>query len=143
MERMTAILSLVSLAMLVMATGALAASPYAGCPVGPGAGGGSTIGAWQVMDEPTLADAIEACGFEPAEAALIFAKEDKNNDGRLCVMVQVLPNDASGSDTWFVPHDNNAREKQASFGTDPAARRPERLGKPEDDCSGGGCVPRD
>jgi hypothetical protein len=64
MGRMTAILSLVSLAILVMATGALAASPYAGCPVGPGAGGGSTIGVallpevhrrlgWKRMSPPT------------------------------------------------------------------------------------------
>lgn len=108
---MTTIFGLAGIALLVMATAAFAASPYAGCSVGPGPAGGSTIEAWQLMNEQTLADAVEASGFDPAEAALIFAKEDKNNDGNLCVMVQVLPNDASGSDTWFVSHDNNAREK--------------------------------
>ena len=43
------------------------------------------------MDEATLADAIEASGFDPAEASLIFAQQDRNDDGTLCVMVQVLP----------------------------------------------------
>ena len=111
MGRLSAILALVVLVVLVMATGALAASPYAGCSVGPSGVGGTTIGGWEFMDEAALADAIEASGFDPAEASLIFAKQEKNDDGTLCVMVQVLPNDASGSDTWFVSHDNNAREK--------------------------------
>lgn len=111
MGRVYAILVVVALIVVMTATGAIAASPYAGCSVGPSGSGGSTISGWELMDEATLADAIEASGFDPAEASLIFAKEDKNDDGLLCVMVQVLPNDASGSDTWFVPHDNNAREK--------------------------------
>ncbi|HSL26010.1 MAG TPA: hypothetical protein VLA54_06965 [Acidimicrobiia bacterium] len=110
MRRVSAVLALVSLAMILMATGVSAESPYAGCPVGPGEGG-STIGSWQLLDEATVADELEAAGFDPAEAALVFAKEDKNADGWLCVMTQLLPNEASGSDTWFVSHDNNAREK--------------------------------
>lgn len=111
MGRRTAVFGLVTLATMTLSTGALASSPYRGCSVGPGPNGESTIGAWELMDEETLADGIAASGFDPAEAAVIFAKEDKNDDGQLCVMVQVLPNDASGSDIWFVPHDNNAREK--------------------------------
>ena len=111
MRRLIAILVVVGLIMVVLATGALAASPYAGCPVGPSGTGGSTIGGWELWDEVTTADALVAGGLDPAEASLVFEEVDKNNDGLLCVMVQVLPNDASGFDTWFVYHDNNAREK--------------------------------
>lgn len=42
---------------------------------------------------------------------MFFATEDKNRDEVLCDMKQILPNDASGSDTWFVSHDNDARPK--------------------------------
>ncbi len=54
---------------------------------------------------------LDAAGFDPAEAELVYAAGDKNGDGQLCVTAQVLPNDAWGSDTWFVWHDNNAREE--------------------------------
>lgn len=111
MGRVSAIFVMMAFLVVIIATGALAASPYAGCSVGPSGSGGSTIGGWQLMDEATLADGLEASGFDPAEASLIFAKEDKNDDGLLCVIVQMLPNAASGSDTWFVSHDNNASEK--------------------------------
>lgn len=77
--------------------------------------GGSTIGAWQLLDESALAAAIEAGGYDPAEAPLfaaqVVAANDRNDDGLVCVMTQVLPNDASGANTFFVAHDNNAREK--------------------------------
>jgi hypothetical protein len=111
MRRLIAILVVVGLMMVVLATGALAASPNAGCPVGPSGTGGSNNEAWVLWDEATLADAAEAAGHDPAEASLEFGQFNKNNDDLLCVMVQVLPNDASGADTWFVTHDNNAREK--------------------------------
>lgn len=111
MRRLTAIVVVVGLVMVVLATGALAKSPYAGCPVGPSGTGGSTIGGWELWDEGTVVAALVAGGMDPAEAPLFFEEADKNNDGSLCVMVQVLPNDASGSDTWHLYLDNNAREK--------------------------------
>ncbi len=111
MRRLIAILVVVGIVMVVLATGALAASPYAGCSVGPSGTGGSTIGGWELWDEATLGDAQVAAGFDLEGYSAEFDKQDNNNDGTLCVMVQVLPNDASGSDTWFVTHDNNAREK--------------------------------
>ena len=58
MRRSIAILVVVGLIMVVLATGALAASPYAGCPVGPSGTGGSTIGGWELWDEATPADAL-------------------------------------------------------------------------------------
>ncbi|MDP8904080.1 MAG: hypothetical protein M3N29_01975 [Chloroflexota bacterium] len=104
-------IALAGLVATLMATGASAASPHTGCPVGPGGAGGSTIAAWQPMNETTLAAAIAGAGFDPTEAAAVFEAGDRNHDGLLCVLVQTLPNDASGSDTWFVSKDNNVREK--------------------------------
>ncbi|HSM44557.1 MAG TPA: hypothetical protein VK969_06020 [Acidimicrobiia bacterium] len=111
MRRLTSMLALVALMTTLFAGAALGAPPHGGCPVGPVNAGNSTIGAWERMDETTLAAATAASGFDPGIVADIFAKEDRNGDGLLCVMTQVLPNDASGSDIWFVSHDNNAREK--------------------------------
>ena len=111
MRRLTLAIALGALVTVMFAGTAWAASPHRGCSVGPVNAGNSTIGAWELMDETTLAAATEASGFDPEIVADIFAKEDRNGDGLLCVMTQVLPNDASGSDTWFVSHDNNAREK--------------------------------
>ena len=109
MRRSTAIIAAASLALVALASTASASSPWDGCPVGPVGAGGSSIAGWEFIDEADLADAVEAAGFDPAEVSLVFAKEDRNEDGTLCVMVQTLPNDASGSDTWFVTKDNNAR----------------------------------
>ena len=107
MRRLTAVVVLVGLAMTMLATGALAASPFRGCPVGPGFNGGSTIGPWQLIDQPTLADALEDSGLDPAGAEVLLANSDKNGDGLICVMIQTLPNSASGGDTFFVNRDNN------------------------------------
>lgn len=94
------------------APGALAAPPNRACGVGPDGAGNSTIGEWQLWDEATLAAGLaDHFGLPAQVAADVFDAEDKNNDGLLCVLVQVLPNDASGSDTWFVSHDNNAKKK--------------------------------
>ena len=59
----------------------------------------------------TLAElraAIAATGGDPAQADGEFAHSDRNGDRVLCTMTQVLPNDASGFDTWFVSRDNIA-----------------------------------
>ena len=87
--------------------GAGAAPAHESCPVGAGQTGTATIGAWEAMDETTLAAAMQAAGGDPSQAAAEFAKYDRNGDDYLCVMTQVLPNDASGFDTWFVSRDNN------------------------------------
>ena len=104
---MTAVVVLVGLAMTILATGSLAAPPHRGCPVGPGSNGGSTIGPWQLMDQATLADALEDSGLDPAGAEVLLANSDKDGDGLVCVMIQILPNSASGGDTFFVNRDNN------------------------------------
>ena len=93
---------------LATATAALAAPPHDGCPVGPSGRGGSTIGPWEPMTMLELAMAISATGGDPAQAAGEFARNDRNGDGLVCTMTQLLPNDASGNDTWFVSRDNLA-----------------------------------
>lgn len=107
MRRLTAIAVFVVLAMTVLATGALGAPPHRGCPVGPTSAGSSTIGAWQLMDQATLAAAMEASGGPSSNAEAIVAKNDRNADGLVCVMTQLLPNTASGFDTWYIGIDNN------------------------------------
>jgi hypothetical protein len=101
-----------ALAVVAMAgsVSASAAPKHRGCGVGPGEGGNTTIGAWELMLETELAGAFASIGHPDAEgiAEAFFAKNDKNGDGLLCVMPQVLPNEASGDDEFFVAHDNNA-----------------------------------
>ncbi len=63
------------------------------------------------MTLPGLRSAIAATGGDPAQADGEFARFDRNDDGLLCTMTQVLPNDASGNDTWFVSRDNNSAAK--------------------------------
>lgn len=98
------------IAMAGFSVSAGAAPKHDGCPVGPGENGGSAIGAWERMIEAELARALEAAEYTGAAetAAAIFAKEDKNDDYFVCVMPQVLPNDASGETEFFLIHDNNA-----------------------------------
>jgi len=107
MRQATAILALATLVVVISSASALASPPHTGCPVGPSDTGTATIGPWEQWNEPTLAAAMAAAGGDPADAVGIFAKNDRNRDGLLCVMTQVLPNDASGSTTFFVPRDNN------------------------------------
>ena len=97
-------------AMAGFSVSAGAAPKHDECPVGPGENGGSTIGAWEKMTQAALEGALAAAGYSGAEAiaAEIFAKENKNDDDYLCVMPQVLPNDASGETEFFVSRDNNA-----------------------------------
>jgi hypothetical protein len=55
-----------------------------------------------------LANAIAETGGDPAQAEGEFALHDRDGDGVICTMTQVLPNDASGADTWFVSRDDTA-----------------------------------
>ena len=102
---------LVGVLTLSTATAALAGPPHDGCPARPSGVGGSTIGAWELTTLAELRAAIAATGGDPAQADGEFARSDRNDDGLLCTMTQVLPNDASGNDTWFVSRDNNAAAK--------------------------------
>ena len=106
--------SLMLVGVLALATGtaALAAPLYNGCPVGPFGGGSSTIGAWEPMTLEDLAGAIEETGGDPAQAEGEFARHNRNGDGFICTLTQILPNDASGADTWFVSRDNTAAARQ-------------------------------
>ena len=111
MLRALSTLSFAATVAMAMTSGAFAASPYRGCSVGPEDAGGSTIGSWELLDEAALAVALEMAGYDPAFAAGEFEANDKNGDALLCIMTQVLPNDASGNTTFFVSHDNNGRPK--------------------------------
>ena len=106
MRTLIAIVSAITMA-VTLTTAVLAAPPHRGCPVGADYAGGSTIGAWRLMDQAEFAAAIAAEGYDPAIAASYFAAGDKNDDGKLCVMPQTLPNEASGDDTYWLLHDNN------------------------------------
>ena len=96
------------LATFLTAGAALAAPPHSGCPAGPSGAGRSTIGMWELMTVEDLAAAIEATGGDPAQAEQEFALHNRNGDELICTMTQVLPNDASGSDIWFVSRDNTS-----------------------------------
>lgn len=102
-------LLLASLALLLLAGPALAGRPIGGCPPGPTDTGTADIGAFVLWDASTFAAATAAAGGDPGVIPGVYAQFDKNLDGNLCVQVQVLPNDASGNDTWFVPMDNTFR----------------------------------
>lgn len=106
--------ALLGLAMVAASGSAVLASPpHTGCGVGPNDAGRSTINGWQLWDEPTLAGEIEAAyGDGAASAAAIFGSDDRNGDGMLCIMKQVLPNDASGATVFFVYSDNTATAKK-------------------------------
>ena len=97
-----------SIAVLLTAATALAAPPHFGCPVGPTGSGNSTIGHWQRMDSALHTSLIVASGGSAAEAEAEFAHYNRNADGFICTMIQILPNDASGADTWFVSRDNTS-----------------------------------
>lgn len=87
-----------------------AGAPAAGCQ--PGAGN-DLMGSWQLLSleeyaqllvekskrSPTYEEALE-------QAKATYAFCDKNGDNYTCVMEQHLPNDANGSNLWFLIEDN-------------------------------------
>lgn len=116
MRRILVVTVLVVVSVLGSVAVAVAAPPHDGCAVGPNGPGKSTIEPWDLWAETTYAQALEDSGFVDAEGAVelagtVFEKEDRNADGWICVMRQVLPNDASGFDTWLVAHDNTANTR--------------------------------
>jgi hypothetical protein len=102
MRRVLLALVALLLATASLAGGALAKSPHTGCPVGAGHAGGSTIGGWELWTFEQMAATFD----DPAAAEAEFARHNRNNDAYVCVMEQVLPNDASGT-TWYLARDNN------------------------------------
>ena len=103
MRRVLLALVAVLLATAGIASAAMAQSPHTGCPEGAGHAGGSTIGGWELW---TFADML-ATFEDPAAAQAEWDRHNRNNDDYVCVMEQVLPNDASGDDTWYLARDNN------------------------------------
>ena len=93
----------------LIASSALAARPIGGCPAGPRETGTADISGWELMTEAAVEGAALAAGAPPGTASAEFAKVNKNDDLVVCVMKQVLPNDASGSTTWFVFQDNTSQ----------------------------------
>lgn len=108
MRRISHGLALASIVTLLMAGVATAAPPNTGCPNGPPVqqGGPATVIAWRLMDAALLQ---ELSGASEEAIADEFATHDRNDDGLLCVLTEVLPNDASGAFEWFTPVDNVAR----------------------------------
>lgn len=87
------------------------AAPTAGCQ--PGAGN-DLMGSWQLLSLEEYALLLvekskSAPSYEEAlqRATATYAFCDKNGDNYACVMTQNLPNDANGSDTWFLIEDNH------------------------------------
>ncbi|MEJ2487369.1 MAG: hypothetical protein P8Y68_16715 [Anaerolineales bacterium] len=88
-----------------------AGAPAAGCQ--PGAGN-DLMGSWQLLSLEEYAQLLvekskSAPSYEQAlaRATATYAFCDKNGDNYACVMTQNLPNDANGSDTWFLIEDNH------------------------------------
>ena len=102
-------LALATVMAVLIASSAFAARPIAGCPAGPGETGTADIDAWRPMTEQQLRDAVALAGGDPDTASAEFDRYDTNADGILCVMQQILPNDASGATTFYVSHDNNSK----------------------------------
>ena len=67
--------------------------------------------AWELTTVEMLETAITETGGDPAQAEGEFALHNRNGDEFVCTLKQILPNDASGSDTWFVSRDNVASAK--------------------------------
>ena len=86
-------------------------TPLADCQ--PGAGN-DLMSSWQLMHLEEYAQLLyeRANGSRSYEEALerasaTYAFCDKNGDNYACMMTQNLPNDANGSDTWFLIEDNH------------------------------------
>ncbi len=88
-----------------------AGAPVAGCQ--PGAGN-DLMSNWQLLSLEEYAQLlVDSSKSEPTwdqaldRATATYAFCDKNGDNYACVMTQHLPNDANGSDTWFLIEDNH------------------------------------
>lgn len=85
--------------------------PLADCQ--PGAGN-DLMSNWELMSLEQYAQyLVDNSKANPtyeqalARATATYAFCDKNGDNYACVMTQYLPNDANGSDTWFLIEDNH------------------------------------
>ena len=72
------------------------------------------MSSWQLMSLEEYAQyLVEYANSNPTEeeafarATATYAFCDKNMDDYACVMTQHLPNDANGSDLWFLIEDNH------------------------------------
>jgi hypothetical protein len=90
----------------VLASPALSEPPFNECAVGsqPSQDGNSE---WML----SAASDFEARGFDSSVIPGLLAKDDSNGDGRLCVMAQILSNDAPGFSTYYILHDNPQRRR--------------------------------
>lgn len=97
-----------------MVTPAAAAPPHDGCPVGPRPleAGPGPLGEWMGWTLWSIEDlAAASVGQFPGTIEQLeqhLASLDDNGDGQVCAMKQVLPNDASGATTWWLPMDNRS-----------------------------------
>ena len=104
--RLTVVAAVAVTAMAGLAASAGAAPKHDGCPVGPGQGGNTGNSAWELMTKGALIDAIlEDSGGDPEDVEALVEKNDKNGDGDLCALKQVLP---PGASVFYVFRDNTA-----------------------------------
>ena len=106
---------IIALTILLVAVSPVSAAngttPSTGCQ--PGAGN-DLMGSWQLLSLEEYAQLlVEKSKSNPSyeealkRATATYAFCDKNGDNYACVMTQHLPNDANGSDTWFLIEDNH------------------------------------
>ena len=79
------------------------------------------VGAWDEWDKDAVIGMLLSIRPETdpfpnatARATAIMNFNDHNSDGLLCVQVHNLPNDASGTDTWWSLQDNHYDPPQSN-----------------------------
>jgi len=110
----------------LVATMLVVAAPAAFATGGPPLEEGTTcqqgadnlfVGAWEEWDKDRVIELLlflrpETDPIPRATAIMDF--NDHNSDGLLCVQVHNLPNDASGTDTWWSLQDNHYDAPQSN-----------------------------
>lgn len=114
LRRLFSLTVVVGLLSVMMAQIALAAPPedviedeglVATC--GKGSADSPHQSEWELLDVERLTELYGGTEGARAAAERTFAKCDHNRDDLACTKTQNLPNDSSGSDTWFLSEDNH------------------------------------
>lgn len=104
MRRLLALAVVIGL-FTVMTIQVALASPGDDSMCQPGAGENSELASsWELTNLEGLTELYNG-NATAAQATFDFC--DKNGDGFVCTMTQSLPNDANGSDTWYLSEDNH------------------------------------
>jgi len=105
MRRLLTLAVVIGLFTVMTVQVALASPPeVTACPTGPGDTNSEIITGWELITQEQLA---ERYGGNEAAAQATFDFCDRDGDGLICTMTQHLPNDANGSDLWYLSEDNH------------------------------------